>query len=76
MENGRGSPPSSIAISSVNPSSITLVQGGSAQSLTVNLTRTNYTGSVTLTTSSLPSSVTATSLPSGHGDLRQHQPEG
>jgi subtilase family serine protease len=61
-------PPSSIAISSVNPSSITLVQGGSAQSLTVNLTRTNYTGSITLTTSSLPGSVTATiTSPAGAG---------
>jgi hypothetical protein len=55
---GTGPPP--LTISSVNPSSITLVQGGGAQSVTVNLTRTNYTGSVTLSTSALPSGVTAT----------------
>jgi phosphodiesterase/alkaline phosphatase D-like protein len=49
----------SIAISTVSPSSITLVQGGSAQSVTVDLTRTCYTDSVTLTTSALPSGVSA-----------------
>jgi subtilase family serine protease len=53
-------PPSSIAISSVNPGSVTLVRGGSGQGLTVNLTRSNFTGSVTLSTSSLPTGVTAT----------------
>jgi subtilase family serine protease len=49
----------SIAISSVSPSSITLARGGSA-SLTVNLTRSNFTGSVTLSTSGVPTGVTAT----------------
>src|SRR5208337_2265566 len=48
-----------IAISSVSPSSVTLTRGGSA-SLTVNLTRSNFTGSVTLSTSGLPTGVTAT----------------
>jgi subtilase family serine protease len=56
---GVAPPPSSIAISSVNPTSITLVQGGSAQSLTVNLTRTNFTGNITLATSPLPTGVNA-----------------
>jgi hypothetical protein len=59
---------SSIAISSVSPGSITLVQGGSAQSVTVNLTRNNYTGSVTLSTSALPSGVTATFTQPGRGN--------
>jgi subtilase family serine protease len=49
-----------IAISSVSPSSVTLARGGSAQTLTVNLTRSNFTGSVTLSTSGLPNGVTAT----------------
>ena len=53
-------PPSSIAISSVNPGSVTLARGGSGQGLTVNLTRSNFPGSVTLSTSSLPTGVTAT----------------
>jgi subtilase family serine protease len=52
-------PPSSIAISSVSSSSVTLLRSGSA-SLTVNLTRSNFTGSVTLSTSTLPTGVTAT----------------
>jgi hypothetical protein len=60
--------PPSIAISSVNPSSITLVRGGSAQSVTVSLTRTNYTGGVTLSTSALPSGVTATFTQPGTGN--------
>jgi hypothetical protein len=60
--------PPSIAISSVNPSSITPVQGGSAQSVTVNLTRSSYTGSVTLSTSALPSGVTATFTQPGTGN--------
>jgi uncharacterized repeat protein (TIGR03803 family) len=50
----------SIAISSVSPSYITLVQGGSSQAVTVSLTRTNYTGSISLVNSALPSGVTAT----------------
>jgi hypothetical protein len=58
----------SIAISSVSPSSITLVQGGGTQTITVNLTRTNYTGSVTLSTSTLPSGVTATFTQPGTGN--------
>jgi subtilase family serine protease len=60
-------PTASIAISSVNPSSITLVQGGSAQGLTVNLTRSNFTGSVTLS-STLPAGVTATYTQPGTGN--------
>jgi subtilase family serine protease len=58
----------SIAISSVNPSSITLVQGGSAQSLTVNLTRNYYAGSITLSTSTLPSGVSASFGEPGSGN--------
>jgi len=58
---------SSIAISSVNPSSVTLVPGGSVQAVTVNLTDTNYTGSVTLSTSALPTGVTATITQPGTG---------
>jgi hypothetical protein len=57
----------SIAISSVSPTSVTLIQGGSAQSVTVNLTDTNYTGSVTLSTSTLPTGVTATITQPGTG---------
>jgi hypothetical protein len=60
---------SSIAISSVSPSSVTLVRGGSAQSLTVVLTRTNYTGNITLSTSSLPRGVTATIYQPGTGNM-------
>jgi pimeloyl-ACP methyl ester carboxylesterase len=52
-------PVPSIAISGVSPSSITLVQGAGSQSVTVNLTRSNYTGSITLATSTLPSGVSA-----------------
>jgi hypothetical protein len=59
---------SSIAISSVNPSSITLVRGGSPQTVTVNLTRSNYTGSITLSTSALPNGVTATFTQPGTGN--------
>jgi subtilase family serine protease len=58
-KSGVVTPPSSIAISSVSSSSVTLLRGGSA-SLTVNLTRSNFTGSVTLSTSGLPTGVTAT----------------
>ncbi|MGA2606382.1 MAG: CARDB domain-containing protein [Terriglobia bacterium] len=50
----------SIAISNVSPSSVTLIRGGSAQSVTVNLTRTSYTGSITLAATNLPSGVTPT----------------
>jgi pimeloyl-ACP methyl ester carboxylesterase len=57
----------SIAISSVSPSSVTLVQGGSSQAVTVNLTETNYMGSVALATSTLPSGVTATITQPGTG---------
>jgi hypothetical protein len=57
----------SIAISSVNPSSVTLVQGGNSQTVTVALTSTNYTGTVTLATSTLPSGVTATIAQPGTG---------
>lgn len=64
---GTGIPPS-IAISSVNPSSVTLVRGGSAQSVTVNLTRSGYAGSVTLSTSALPSGVSATFTQPGTGN--------
>ncbi len=61
-------PASSIAISSVNPGSITLAQGGSAQSLTVNLTRTSFTGNIALATSTLPTGVTATYTQPGTGN--------
>ena len=60
--------PPSIAISSVNPSSITLNRGGSAQSVTANITRNGYTGSVTLATSTLPFGVTATITQPGAGN--------
>jgi hypothetical protein len=61
------SPPPSIAIIGVSPGSVTLVQGGSSQAVKVNLTDTNYTGSVTLSTSTLPSGVTATITQPGTG---------
>ena len=63
---GTGTQPS-IAISSVSPGSITLVPGGSSQAVTVNLTETNYTGSVTLATSTLPTGVTAVITQPGAG---------
>ena len=59
---------SSIAISSISPTSLKLVRGGAAQGVTVNLTRTNYTGSVTLAASNLPSGVTATYTQPGTGN--------
>jgi hypothetical protein len=59
----------SITISSVSPPSVTLLQGGSSQAVNVNLTDTNYTGSVTLSTSTLPSGVTATFTQPGTGNL-------
>jgi sugar lactone lactonase YvrE len=64
---GTGIQPS-IAISSVSPSSVTLVQGGGAQVVTANLTRTGYTGSVSLSTSTLPTGVTATITQPGTGN--------
>jgi subtilase family serine protease len=66
-KSGVVTPPSSIAISSVSSSSVTLLRGGSA-SLTVNLTRSNFTGSVTLSTSTLPTGVTATYTQPGTGN--------
>jgi hypothetical protein len=60
-------PAASIAIG-LNPTTVTLNRGGSAQSVTVNLTRSNYTGSVTLSTSTLPSGVTATFTQPGVGN--------
>jgi subtilase family serine protease len=59
---------SAIAISGVSPGSLTLVQGGSGQAVTVNLTRTNYTNSITLATSTLPTGVTATYTQPGTGN--------
>jgi YVTN family beta-propeller protein len=59
---------SGITISSVNPNSVILVQGGTSQTVTVNLTDTNYTGSVALSTSTLPSGVTATITQPGTGN--------
>jgi hypothetical protein len=64
---GTGIQPS-IAISSVSPASIALLQGGGSQAVTVNLARTNYTNSVTLVTSTLPSAVTATYVQPGTGN--------
>ena len=61
-------PAPSIAISSVSLGSLTLIQGGSSQSVTVNLTRTNYTDNITLATSTLPSGVTATYTQPGTGN--------
>ncbi len=66
-KSGVVTPPSSIAISGVSSSSVTLLRGGSA-SLTVNLTRSNLTGSVTLSTSTLPTGVTATYTQPGTGN--------
>jgi kumamolisin len=54
--------PSSIAISSVSPNPLTLTRGKSATSVTVSLTRTNFTGNITLSIGTLPSGVTATSI--------------
>ncbi len=62
-----GTSSSSIAVSTVSPSAVTLDQGGGAQTVAVSLTRTNYTGSVTLSTSTLPSGVTATFTQPGTG---------
>jgi hypothetical protein len=59
--------PPSIAISKVSPTSITLARGGSAASVTVTLTRTGFTGSVTLAVSTLPHGVTATIRQPGTG---------
>ena len=64
---GIGTQPS-IAISSVSPGSVTLVQAGSPQSVTVSLTLSNYAGSITLVTSTLPSGVTATYTQPGTGN--------
>jgi len=61
-------PPPSIAISSVSPSSVTLIQGGSAQAIGINLSRTDYTDSITLAISTLPSGVTATYAQPGTGN--------
>ena len=61
-------PAPSIAVSSVSPNSLTLVQGGGSQSVTLNLTRTNYTGSIALGTSTLPSGVSANVTQPGTGD--------
>ncbi len=58
----------SIAISSVSASSVTLIPGGSSQTITVTLTRSNYTDSITLATSTLPSEVTATYTQPGAGN--------
>jgi hypothetical protein len=52
--------PPRITVGSVSPGLVTLVQGGSAQSVTVDVTRNVYAGVVTLATSTLPSGVTAT----------------
>ena len=57
----------SIAISSLSNASLTLVPGGASQTITVSLSRSNYTGSITLATSNLPSGVTAKS-PSRNGN--------
>jgi hypothetical protein len=51
----------------VNPSSLTLVQGADSQSVTVNLTRSDYTDNITLATSTLPGGVTATYTQPGTG---------
>jgi hypothetical protein len=58
----------SIAITSVNPSLVTLIPGGGSQTVTVGLTETNYTGSVALATSALPSGVTPTITQPGTGN--------
>jgi hypothetical protein len=52
--------PSAITISSTKPESVTIVRGGSAQSVAVNLTRRNYARSITLSTSTLPRGVSST----------------
>jgi YVTN family beta-propeller protein len=67
MLTGTGTLPSSIAISSVSPASVTLAQGGSSQAVTVNITAMSYTGTVTLATSTLPTGVTATITQPGTG---------
>ncbi|GEM_PF-2265398 len=58
----------SISITSIEPSTLTVSPGGSA-SITVTISRTSYTGSVSLAiTSSLPSGVTATYSHPGTGN--------
>jgi len=61
-------PPPSINISSVAPSSPSLAQGGSA-TINVSILRTDFTGSVTLSLSSLPAGVTASISQPGTGNF-------
>jgi len=58
---------SGTAISYVGPLAVALDQGGSAQAVAVTLSRTSYTGSVMLATSTLPTGVTATYTQPGTG---------
>lgn len=60
--------PVAIGIASISASTVTLAQGTSATAITVNVSRTNFTGNVTLTLSSLPSGVTATITDPGAGN--------
>jgi len=53
---------------SVGPPSVTLVAAGASQTISVTLTRTNYTGAVTLSVPGLPSGVTATNTDPGTGN--------
>jgi len=53
---------------SVGPPSVTLVAGGAPQTISVTLTRTNYTGAVTLSVTGLPTGVSATNTDPGTGN--------
>src|SRR6266478_1137329 len=59
--------PGSISVNNVSPSSLTLVPGGNSQNITVTVTRTNFTGNVTLGVGTLPSGVTAVVTSPGSG---------
>jgi len=48
---------------SLSPAALSIVQGGSAPTTTVNIARTNFTGAVTLSVGGLPGGVTAAFVP-------------
>jgi hypothetical protein len=58
----------SISISSVSPGSLTLVQGGSMQNVSVKLIRDSYTDGVSLSISTLPSGVSPNITQPAMGD--------
>lgn len=56
-------PAGSIALGVSPAGVVTLVQGGSASNKTINITRTNYSGGITLSAENLPAGVTASFAP-------------